>query len=553
MSEPLTNLERKPAAESSTPDSGDMEKGDLPGVEPTVPQSPRKVHGISWFLVVAGTLSSIFLYALDNTIVADIVPSIINRFGQVEQLAWLSVGFMIGGVSVVLPFGKLFGLFNAKWLYIISTLLFLIGSALCGAAPNMPAMIVGRVIAGMGGNGMYLGVLTLLSVNTSDKERPSYLGLIGLIFGIGTVLGPVIGGAFAQSSATWRWAFYMNLVIGGVFSPVYLFLLPSFDPRPDTPYGARFVQFDYLGALLSIGTLVSIIMAISFGGTLYAWSSGQIIALFVVAAVLVILFAFQQVFTLFTRIQDRMFPVQFVKNKEAVLLFILTAAANTAGFIPIYYIPLYFQFTQGDTALDSGIRLLPLIFLLSATILVNGALMSKFGYYQPWYVAGNALALIGSVLLSRIDAGTPTRNIYGFEVLLGLGVGATIQAGYAVIQAIVDPAEMSYGISFIMLAQLSGIALGLAISGAVFVNRALAGLTVLLPNFTREQIQQGISGTSGQFFKTLPVDTQAQALNVLVGSLRKVFIPVYVAAAVGLVVSLFLSRRKLFVPIAAGG
>ncbi|KAI9879110.1 MAG: hypothetical protein M1830_009563 [Pleopsidium flavum] len=500
MSEPLANPERKPAVErSSSDDAGEAEKGGLHDVEPTttMPQFPRKIHGVSWFLVTVGTLSSIFLYALDNTIVADIVPSIINRFGHVDQLAWLSVGFMIGGVSVVLTFGKLFGLFDAKWLYTLSTVLFLVGSALCGGAPNMPAMIIGRVIAGAGGNGMYFGVLTLLPVNTNDKERPSYLGLIGLIFGIGTVLGPVVGGAFAQSSATWRWAFYLNLVIGGVFAPVYLFLLPGFDARPDTAFSGRLVEFDYLGALLSVGTLVSIIMAISFGGTLYAWNSGQIIALLVLSAVLFVLFAFQQWYTMFTRVRDRMFPVQFLKNKEAVLLFILAAHA---------------------------IRLLlPLIFFLSATILLSGALMSKFGYYQLWYVVGSNLALIGAVLLSRIQAGTPTKNIYGFEVLLGVGTGSYAQAGYAVIQAVIDPAEMSYGISFMMLAQLSGIALGLAISGAIFVNRALAGLTVILPNVPREEIQRGLSGTSGEFFKPLPTKTQELALNVIVNALQKVY------------------------------
>lgn len=139
-------------------------------------------------------------------------------------------------------------------------------------------------------------------------------------------------------------------------------------------------------------------MAINFGGTLYAWNSGQIIALFVVAGILTIVFALQQAFSIFTRNQDRMFPVHFLRNKEAVLLFVITAAGNCAAFIPIYYIPLYFQFTRGDAALKAAVRLLPLICTISATILVNGALMSKFGYYQPWYVGGNVLILIGGVL-----------------------------------------------------------------------------------------------------------------------------------------------------------
>lgn len=174
--------------------------------------------------------------------------------------------------------------------------------------------------------------------------------------------------------------------------------MPTFDPRPNQKFAERIREFDYPGALFSIAALVSIIMAINFGGTLYSWKSGQIIALFVVGGILVIVFGLQQAFAVFTRNQARMFPVHFLGNKEAVLLFILTAASNCAGFIPIYYIPLYFQFTRGDAALKAAIRLLPLICMISATILANGALMSKFGYYQPWYVGGSVLILIGGVL-----------------------------------------------------------------------------------------------------------------------------------------------------------
>ena len=140
-------------------------------------------------------------------------------------------------------------------------------------------------------------------------------------------------------------------------------------------------------------------MAISFGGALYAWNSGQIIALFVVAAVLWAVFSVQQFLALFTTVDDRMFPVHLLKNKEAILLFLLMATGATAAFVPIYYIPIHFQFTQGDSALASAIRLLPFIFVLSAMILLNGGIMSRIGYYKPWYVGGTALGLIGAACL----------------------------------------------------------------------------------------------------------------------------------------------------------
>ena len=208
-----------------------------------------------------------------------------------------------------------------------------------------------------------------------------------------------MGGAF--EIVDWRWAFYINLIIGGVFAPIYIFMLPGFDPAPNTPYSKRAARFDYVGALFSIAFFITFVMAINFGNVLYAWNSWQIILLFVMTGVLVAAFAVQQVFTLATTKADRLFPLHFLKNKEALLLFVCAAACNTAGFVTIYYVPVYFQFTRGDSALQSAVRLLPLIIVLSAAILTNGFFMSKLGYYQPWYIAGSVLALIGGALMCQ--------------------------------------------------------------------------------------------------------------------------------------------------------
>ena len=194
----------------------------------------------------------------------------------------------------------------------------------------------------------------------------------------------------------------MNLVVGGIFAPVYLFLLPNFDPKfGQEGLPTRLRKIDYVGALLSTGILVSIIMAINFGGTLYAWDSGQIIALFVIAAVLVTAFALQQQFSFWTSESERVFPVHFLANKEAILLFVLSSASNAGGYIPLYYIPLLFQVTRGDDALKAAVRLLPLVFVYSFTVISNGSFMSKFGLYQPWYVVGSALLLIGGAVCCK--------------------------------------------------------------------------------------------------------------------------------------------------------
>lgn len=521
----------------------------IPAQDPESLQEPeppsRQVHGISWILAVLAILITPFLFALDNTITADIIPVIVKDFGGSNKLPWLSVAFMMGALTFVLPYGSFYTLFDTKKIYIGSLVVFTVGSALCGAAPNINAFIIGRVIAGVGGIGMYLGVMNLLSVNTSATERPLYLGLAGLVFGIGTIVGPLVGGGLTDSKATWRWGFYLNLCVIGLASPAYIFLVPSFKPQKSRGIFLRLADIDIFGILLSIGSLVCLVMAINFGGTLYFWNSGQIIALFALSGVLLISFATQQHFVLFTTKESRLFPIFLLKNKEAILLFILTATFSSAVFIPIYYIPTYFQFTRGDAPLESAVRLLPLIVFYAFLIIVNGGILSRGSYYMPWFLVGSILTLIAGVLFSLIDITTSTGTIYGYEVLVGFGSGCGIQAGFAVIQTVTQPKLVTSGISFIMIAQLLGVSLALSVSGAIFVNTALQKLEDLLVGYSSAELEAALLGLSGDFLSTLDPSQRSQALAIIVASLSKIFIPVYAASALGIVASLGLRRVKM--------
>ena len=241
----------------------------------------------------------------------------------------------------------------------------------------------------------------LNSFKVCDIRVLILVALSGVVWGVGTILGPVVGGALAESSASWRWAFYLNLCVAAACAPVYLFLVPSFKPREGSRVIDLVADYDFVGTILSVGALITLFMAVNFGGTLYAWDSGRIIALFVVSAILFIVFGVQQTMCVATTPTTRLFPVQFLKNFNAMLLFISTAAINCACFIPIYYIPLYFQFTRNDGAIDAAVRLLPYISVLSFAILANGHFMGQLRYYQPWYILGGLLTLIGSVLMCK--------------------------------------------------------------------------------------------------------------------------------------------------------
>ncbi|KAH8797768.1 MFS drug efflux transporter [Xylogone sp. PMI_703] len=506
-----------------------------------------------WFLVVTAILSSHMLFALDNTIVADIQPAIIQQFNSADQVSWLSVAFALCSSALVLPWSKFYGLYNAKYLYIGSLCLFMAGSALCGAAPTMTAMIVGRALAGMGGSGMYFGILVLLSVSTTVRERPTYIGFTAISWGIGTVAGPAIGGAFAQSSATWRWGFYINLVVGGIFSPVYVFLLPSFDPKPKATLLERSRLIDWIGIVLSTAALACLTMGIDFGGVQWNWNSGSSIALFVVAGVLFVVFGIQQTYFILCSENTRLFPVHFLKRRSLIVLFILNSCASSGLFISVYYIPLFFQFTRGDTAIHAVVRLLPFVLVLIFTIILNGHMMTKLGYYFPWYLLGGCFELIAAALMYTVKRTTSAGAIYGYTILMAVGVGAFNQAGYSVVQAKVKPDEIPSALGYMMFSQLGGIVLALGMAGAIFVNRATHDIAIILPDTSSDVIQASIAGTSSNLLESLPDDKLESILDVIVSSIDDVYILLIAAGAMTVLASFLLKREKLFLKVAAGG
>ncbi|KAM3564449.1 hypothetical protein ARSEF4850_001859 [Beauveria asiatica] len=517
------------------------------------PPPPRDMPGWKWTLVITAIYSSQFLFALDNTIVANVQPVIVQEFNAVQKLSWLSVAFLIGAASTNLVWGKVYGQFNAKWTYLLSVLVFEIGSAICGAAPNVDAFIIGRAICGVSGAGMYVGLMTMIALNTTMQERPVYVGGTGLVWGLGTVLGPIIGGAFTDSSAGWRWAFYINLVIGGLCAPVYVFMLPSKDPRPGVSALDRCRQFDYAGVLLMVGACGSFVMGVSFGGVTYPWNSARIIALFCVSAVLFIILGFQQVYTIWTDTVRRVCPVEFFGSRTVLILFVMTAAGGCGIFLPIYMAPLYFQFTRGDSALQSGVRLLPFVFLVIFTITTNGALLARWGMYMPWYLVGGILVSIGGGLLYTVKLTTSVSNVYGYTVIVGFGVGMFAQASYSVAQAVVKPELVPSAIGFISTAQIFGITLALAIANALFLNESERGIHALLPNVPIEEIAQTIAGAKSELLRQQSPEMTTKILTVIVNAQSKTYILVIVAGVLVTVLSLLMKRERLFIGHAAGG
>ncbi|RPA75298.1 MFS general substrate transporter [Ascobolus immersus RN42] len=521
--------------------------------EKAIPQPEeevRSITGLKWFIVMAALLSTAFLYAVDNTIVAVVIPNLTRDLGHVEKIPWLSVSFTLAGTICILPLSKLYTIFNTKWLYIFFLFLFLVGSALCGAANTMDAEIIGRALAGLGGNGLYVGLVSFISILTTGKERPIYLSFIGLVWGAGVVLGPIIGAGFHDLARHdgWRWGFYLNLFVGGACLPIFWWFLPSNNPRPNnnTPLSQIVLkEMDFLGTATSMGAFLTGIIALSFGGVDYAWDDGRIIACWTLCGLFIIAFALVEYFNVLTTPDNRIFPLHFLGQRGPLLVFLIMIVGGCGTFTTVYYVPLLFQFTRGDSATDAAVRLLPFIILLVAFTVMEGFYLSKIGYYTPTYIVGTALVLGGSIGMTQIDMNTSVAQIYGFEVLLGVGVGIFGQAGIAVVQGMVAPHEVGRAIGYMLVAQLGGLTIGLSTAGAIFVNNAKSGILRAIPGLPEEEVVRAISGASSELLKNVSEEELAKVLEAIVAAMAKTYWVPVAGGAGALLLSFALKWERL--------
>ena len=361
-------------------------------------------------------------------------------------------------------------------------------------------------------------------------------------------IGPIIGGGIASSSSVgWRWCFYINLIAGGVWIPAYIFLLPSVPTMPEIPFKTRLRKLDFVGAILFAGALCCGIMAVSFGGSLFAWQDRSNIGLFVASGVLWILFGLQQAFGILCDKEYRLFPVHLLKSWQMCILFAQQASSISVLFLSIYFIPIYFQFVQGNSSIRAGVRLLPHLCVAIFFLLMNGTIMGKTGLYMPWYVGGSALVIVGAALMHTVDVGTAPARVFGYTIIIGAGVGSFCQASFAVAQAKVPPTDIPVAVAFIGCAQITGICVCFAIAYSVFLNTATNQIASILPNATTSEIQQSIIGVGSSLFSTLDQIQGLRVLEAVNNSIRNVWIQVLTAGVLSFLMALVMKRERVLI------
>ena len=385
----------------------------------------------------------------------------------------------------------------------------------------------------------------------------------------------MVAGAFSGSSATWRWAFYINLPLAArelvphhtlktvtnprfpvlVTAPIYIWLFPRYNPQPTITTPRKLTQIDWVGSLLNASTLVLFMIVLTFSGSTWHWNAAGPITLWTFFGLSLILYVLQQTFSIFTTPERRLFPIHFTKSRTLLLLYFTTAASASAMSVCLYYVPLFFQFTRGDTALGAAVRLLPFIILYVFFVMFSGALLPVFGRYAPWYLPSSMLIIIGGAFMYRINATTHTASIYGYEVLIAVGVGLIFQTGYTVAAAKVDPKDVPAAIGFINVAQIGSIAISLSISGAIFQNLGYAYLRDALASydFSEASLRSALAGAKSVVLSGDDTVIRGLAIDAIIATIDKLYALVLAAGAVVFVSACFMRWEKLKLEMVGGG
>jgi EmrB/QacA subfamily drug resistance transporter len=409
--------------------------------------------------IYSGLMVTLLLAALDQTIVATALPKVVSDLGGISQYSWVFTAYMLGSTVTVPLYGKLGDAHGRKPLFIVAISIFLVGSALCGAAQNMVQLVVFRAIQGVGAGGLFPLTLAMVGMIVPPRDRGRYQGLIGSVFAAASIIGPLVGG-FIVDNFSWRWIFYVNLPVGGLALAVILVTMPRRTYKQEH-------SIDWLGAgVLAAGT-TALLLGLVWGGRDYPWASPEVLGTLGVALVLLVAFALVE-----REVREPILPFALLRNQTVASSVACMGLVGAAMFGTISFVPLFVQGVIGTSATSSGVVLTPFMLGAVVTSFISGQIVSRTGRYRPNTLIGPVVLGIGLLLLSRMDVNTTNGEAARNMVIAGIGLGMMMQIFVLSVQNSVPRRSMGTATALTQFSRSIGATLGVTLMG-VIVNQQL--------------------------------------------------------------------------------
>ena len=506
---------------------------------PTPPAaSPSYTHR-EILSIFAGLMTAMLLAALDQTIVATALPTIVGELGGLKNLSWVVTAYLLCSTISVPLYGKISDLHGRKKLFQFAITVFILGSVAAALSGTMGQLIAARAVQGVGAGGLMALAQVIIGDIVSPRERGRYMGYIGAVFGVASVAGPLLGGYFVDA-LDWRWVFWINVPLGAVALLVtqrYLKLVVT----------RRRAKVDYLGAALLSAGITTLLLATVWGGEVYAWGSAAIVSLILAALVSFALFAVVE-----RRAAEPLLPIELFRNPVFTVSSALGFIVGVAMFGAIVYLPLFLQVVTGVTATSSGLLLLPLVGGLLIASISSGRLITRWGRYKVFPIAGTALLTIGMGLLSTMGTSTGQVVASSYMFVVGVGIGLVMQVLVLAVQNAVPLQHLGAATSAAQFFRSIGGTVGVAVFGALLNARLTANLADALPRGATDDIGTLTQATPAAIAQ-LPDAVRVALQTSLADAVTWVFLLAVPLAVVAFVLSWILQERPLRTAIAAPG